>query len=267
MLNRLRDDFLFSDGGIKGWLKLAVLGVIALYVLCMLVAPWFYGGWDYVQSVWGYWQSFNAAFLAFVSSLIAFYISRFKEMERRRRELISARSFLPHALSELTAYLRKSSETLAKVYQYLATDEDRMLYTIPIPVPPEGYKEVFRECIKLAEPDLANYLSQIVMLMQVHEARLVDHIKSASLSKGDRPLLLAENTVFHMLELAELMRLVNNLFDYSRGERAFGLSSVSASEFNQAYFSLGVHVQDFDKLSEITARAIERNKGGWRLIK
>ncbi|OOF32803.1 hypothetical protein [Salinivibrio costicola] len=151
---------------------------VGLYFFSMVIYPWFSGGggWSNVQKVWMDWQALNVGILAFISSLVAFNISNHHANQQREREFLAARSFLPEALSELTSYFKQSANLLTEAWTRAKDDSDRCKTPLEAPVPklPENYKEIFSRCIALAEPEVAGYLSYVLMRLQVHHARVVD---------------------------------------------------------------------------------------------
>jgi len=144
----------------------------------MLIEPWFASqpwSWIYVQEVWDRWQTFNAAVIAFVSSLVAFNISRYNENKKREREFVAVKALLPHALSELTKYFKESSVFLISVWNQLDENPDsRPILKSELPVLPSTFQPIFTDAIKFAEPDVAEYLANVMRGLQIHNARLLD---------------------------------------------------------------------------------------------
>lgn len=141
-----------------------------LYAVCMFIIPFVLGGcdWPYVQNVWHRWQSLNASMLALVSSIIALNISLLKAENQRERNFLASKAFLPAALSELTAYFEESALLLKQGW----ASETGSKPGIKLPPPPKEYKSVFADCIRHATPDVGDYLSQILVWLQVHDSRL-----------------------------------------------------------------------------------------------
>ena len=222
------------------------LGVAA--VLCsifMIVVPLFNGGgdWGYVQDFWGRWQTLTAGMLALVSSFIAFNISSYnadKQRERadkqRERDFLASKAFLPAALSELVSYFKDSASVLIKGWE--STDESKPEFIIPDL--PQGYKEVFVHCIRHAEPPVGDYLSQILVSLQIHDSRLRDYIKRASGKNDFNP---EKGTLIgYFYGLGELHALVSNLFEFARNRGEFNSRPLNWEDFNNAYVNLDVRI-------------------------
>jgi hypothetical protein len=148
-----------------------------LYLFSMFVYPWVHshGDWTHVQSVWDKWQSLNVGMLAFLSSVIAFNISRFNANKQRERDFLASKAFLPAALSELTAYFKSSASILVNGWESIEGPRPE----IEAPKLPDDYKSIFGQCIRYASPDVGDYLSRILVRLQVHSARLLEFVRQS----------------------------------------------------------------------------------------
>lgn len=241
---------------------LNVAGIPAALVMTvgMVVFPWFAGGfsWAYVHAVWMDWQTLNVGVLAFAASLIAFNISRYHDNQQRHREFIAARSFLPEALSELISYFKASAKLLTDALEYVSRDQNISAPqpSFELPAPPEGYREIFSRCISLAEHDVAEHLSRILMRMQIHNARitsLVDELRPES-----RTVVLKQNIITYLYRLGELQALTGQVFNYARGLEPFKRESLTWEDFTNAYNNLDIWVEEIEDLEGFTRRAIKR---------
>lgn len=233
-----------------------------LYVICMAVAPWFQGGrdWAHVQNVWDRWQTLNAGILAFIASVIALNISKYRVNKQRERQFISARAFLPHALSELITYYKQSAKLFLEVWPCLEKRDERPPFPLASVVPelPESYKETFSRCIEQAEPDVGDYLAMILVQLQVHHARMKDLY--ASLTQPSHLVVVRANVMSYMYRLAQLQVLVEKIFPFARGTEKFENSSPVWDDYRNAYGNLDISPEDFDDLVGFTKRAIERSE-------
>lgn len=230
-----------------------------LYFVSMIVAPWFDGGWEwgYVQSVWDRWQTLNVGVLAFISSVIAFNISKYNANKQRERQFVAARAFMPHALSELTSYCKQSSVVLREAWDHLAvSEESRSPLRAELPVLPESYKEVFSRCIAEAEPEVAGYLADILVKLQVHHSRLYE-LKN-TFGQGGRMVWTQGNVMDYLFSLGELQALINRLFGFARGMESFNGTNLLWKDYRTAYFNLDIRVEDVGDLAGFTQRAISR---------
>lgn len=235
------------------WLLLVLTG---LYIYSMLIHPWLYGGWKHVHAVWYDWQSLNVGILAFLASVIAFNVSRHNAAQQRKRELVAARSFLPESLSELSEYFRECGAALCTAYSNVRQPQAPFQH-IATPQPPSGYKEIFSNCISLADNELAEHLSYILACLQVHHARI------CTLAEEQKPnsqtVVTPETVLSYIFRLGELQALVNNTFDYARGEEQFVAKPLDLKSYQTAYANLRIRRHNIDELEGFTERALKRN--------
>lgn len=246
-----------------GILNLLGIPVAALYVLSMFVYPWIKegGDWQQVQDVWDRWQSLNVGMLAFISSITAFNISRFNAEKQRERDFQASKAFLPDALSGLSSYLRSSAAVFIEGWE----SEPGSTLRLSAPLPPSGYKEVFKECIRHAEPDVGAYLSRILVWLQVHASRLEGYIEQQGDNTWVHPDRL--NLISYLYRLGELQALVNRLFPFSRNMAPFDSSPLVWEDFRNAYGNLDIWVNEIRidetyNLEAFTRRALERAARG-----
>lgn len=224
---------------------------VALYVYSMLIYPWIdgNGNWAHVHAVWDKWQTFNAGLIAFVASLIALNISRINNDRQRERDFLASRAFLPAAFSELTSYFKTSATLLTQVW------EDGV-QGVATPTPPSDYRDIFKECIRHAAPGVGEYLTTILVKLQVHQARMEDIIDGSNVA--DRYALIS-----YLFQLGFLKVLVDKQFQFARGEDPFDESPLAWADFKNAYGLLDLHIEEFEaddkwNLKAVTQRAIER---------
>lgn len=226
-------------------LLLNVVSAIAFtaYFYSMFVHPFIDGGWSwkYVQSVWFSWQALNVGMLAFGASIIAFNISRYHVAKQLEREFVTAKAFLPQALSELCQYLGSSAPALIEAYQNAKDIKHKRKSTdATIPVTPSSHIVVFSDCIKSATPEIAQYLASILMKLQVHNARM-----QVLPSEGGSYLPYAKSCLY---SLVELQVLVNALFDFARNKKSFDGCKHTMDQYLSALNQLGLKEDDYEEL-------------------
>jgi hypothetical protein len=234
--------------------------LLAVYLFAMYVFPWFDGHWTWahVQAVWDRWQTLNAGALAFLASLIAFNIAKFNENVQREREFVAAKSFLPSTLSALMEYFSRSARVLEGLWE---ANGHPLAPPLNYPELPPGYREVFSDCIRHADPQVGSYLSSILVQLQIHDARLRDaqsHGADDHIAGTDRYSVIA-----YLYRLGELYVLVAKLFGFARGEEAFESKTLNWEDFRNAFGILDVEVDDIfidDKmnLQAFTQRRLAR---------
>lgn len=252
-----------------GWLKgdriidlLNWIGtpLVVFYTYSMIIYPWIQGrgDWGHVHQVWMDWQTLNVGVLAFISSMVAFNISKYHENQQRHREFIAARSFLPEALSDLSSYFKLSAELLGEAWCRVVNEPDRCNDPLEheVPILPNNYREIFGRCISLGDPEVSQFLSYMLMRLQVHHSRMTDLDKSFQANSSR--MVMSTNIKSYLYRLAELQALVDRVIDFSRGLEEFSGSPLTWEEFKNAYGSLNIWIGEFEDLEGFTKRAIER---------
>jgi len=255
---RVRGYFRLSTS--LNFLSVCCLVAGTLYAISMLVYPWFVspGGWKHVQDVWDHWQGLNVGMLAFLSSVIAFNISRYNAGQQRAREFLAAKAFLPQAFSELSEYFKASASVLARAWGRQRNED----IEIDPPHQPSDYKEVFEKCIRHATPEVGQYLVDILVWMQVHNARLREFFrKDAGIVRINLDRM---NLLTYLYRLGQLQALINKNFDFARNIKPFDSASLNWEDFRNAFGNLNIWPQEYviddhSNLEGVTKRAIERN--------
>ena len=214
---------------------------LALYVSAMFIFPWFdgYGCWAHVQAVWDRWQTLNAGALAFLASLIAFNIAKFNENVQREREFVAAKSFLPSTLSELILYFSQSARVLEGLWEANGHPSATPLIHPDLPA---GYREVFSNCIRHADPQVGTYLSNILVHLQVHDARLRDATENTTGARSSEPD--RHSVIAYLYGLGQLYALVGKLFSFARGEESFDSKALNWEDFRNAFGVMEVELGD-----------------------
>lgn len=250
---------IFKSSVLVNIVNCAGLPLLAIYCFSMFLHPWVAGNgsWEYVQAVWDRWQSLNTGALAFVASLLAFNISRFNEHRQRERDFVAAKAFLPSTLSGLMEYCSRC----ARIYDAIWNSTVPTMAPVEVPVPPNDYREVFSNCIRHADPAVGSCLSNILVQLQVHEARLLDAVV-LSTREHDRGVD-RHTLIVYVFRLGELYSLIGNLFGFARGEEAFRSKSLTWDDLRSAYSILDfdieeMHIDDVMNLEAFTKRRLER---------
>jgi len=208
--------------------------LLAIYGFSVFVYPWPASGWNWqhAQLVLDRWQTLNAGALAFIASLVAFNISRYNEDRQREREFTAAKAALPSALSSLCEYCLQSAE----VFCALAKPVGVMPRKITCPVLPADCKPVFTECIRHADPEIGDYLANILVRLQIHDARIRSAVGQPARRRFvDKPALIS-----YSLRLGELHSLICNLFAFARSEEPFQLRDLTWEDFRNSYSILKI---------------------------
>jgi hypothetical protein len=233
------------------------LPAATFYGFCMFILPWIQGSgdWTYVQDVWDRWQSVNVGMLALVSSITALNISRFNAENQRERDFLASKAFLPAALSELVIYFEASASLLKQGWKA----EPGSKPGIELPPLPEEYKAVFGDCIRHASPDVGDYLSQILVWLQVHDSRMRGYASQGQENGHFSPQ--KHNLLNYFFRLGELQAMVNKLFDFARNMAKFDSSPLKWEDFHTAYANLDIWENEIEitgglGLEEYTKRNI-----------
>ena len=108
--------------------------------------------------------------------------------------------------------------------------------------PPDGYREVFSNCIRHASPEVGAYLVRILVLMQLHDARLHDAIQREP--GGDERVIDRYTLLAYVLRLGELYALLGGLFGFARSEESFTSKELTWDELQSAYRVMGLEIDD-----------------------
>lgn len=251
---------IFKSSVLVDLVNYAGVPFLVIYAISMFFYPLLaWANWEEVQLIWDRWQSLNAAALAFAASLIAFNISKFNEDRQRERDFIAAKAFLPSTLSGLMDYFLSSARIFGTFWESSGTANSILPHH---PVLPPDYREVFSNCIRHADPAVGTYLSNILVRLQVHDARLRDMVSQADNGQAvdvDRHTLIS-----YLYRLGELYAQIGQLFGFARGEEAFSARKLEWENFRNAYGIFDIDTDDIFidehmNLKEFTKRAIERS--------
>lgn len=233
--------------------------LVGVYFFSMFMYPFIGGNWTHAQSVWHDWQSLNVGVLAFVSSLIAFNISRYNANKQRDREFIAERALLPQALSELSEHLKQCAELLSEVWSIKHDLSAYRSLTVQSKKPEldPALQKVFSNCIRHGEPHVAEHLAKVLMHLQVSESRILglQKILNTNVALGSN----LENIQSYMFGLAQIQALINETFEFARGEGEFSQVNVGIDELTTAYLNLDIRMETIDNLLSYTKKRLARN--------
>lgn len=227
--------------------------LVGIYFISMILFPYFANGkeWSYLQSTWHSWQTLNAAMIALFSSITALSISRINANEQRKREFVAAKAFLPAALSELNDYFKECAEVMKEAWPRVSGEENHDTRGLDIHPPelPAEYKEVFKECIRHADREIAETLAKVLSKIQIHRSRFTSYI---DMFKPDSDIIpTIGNGLNYFYDLAELYVFSARLLNYARG-KYFDSSKPSREEIENAYKNFDMFEEDYEKLIEYT---------------
>lgn len=255
---RVRGYFRLSTA--SNFLSICCLLAGVVYASGMLVYPWFVSprGWKHVQLVWDHWQGLNVGMLAFLSSVIAFNISRYNAEQQRAREFLAAKAFLPVAFDELCGYFKGSASVLARAWKRQGNEN----IDIDPPHLPSDYREIFEKCIRHATPEVGQYLVNILVQLQVHNARMREFFRKDDGVIRINPHRL--NLLTYLYRLSQLQALINKNFGFARNIEPFDPAPLNWEDFRNAFGNLSIWPQEYvaddhSNLEGFTKRAIQRN--------
>lgn len=229
----------------KSSIRFILIIAFIAYIASMLFYPFYSvegcigGKWFHVQKVWDRWQTFNVGVIALFSSVLALETTIYNENKQRKRNFQAAKAFLPDALSELITYYKWSAKIYAQVWS--ARDEEFHKLQDMDDNLPTSYKTIFVDCIRYAEPELAQYLANILALLQVHNSRLATYYAGAFYQIDRNKLFLLSN----IINLAELHGLTAKLFHFARGDEEFNNEKLTIDNFHNAYSNLNIIVENY----------------------
>jgi hypothetical protein len=135
-----------------------------------------------------------------------------------------------------------------------SSDQNRSPLKTDTPSLPVGYREVFRDCIKYAEPAVSNSLARILTQLQIHNSRMRDLIKSFQQNSSE--IVVPQNIIGYLHGIGEIQALVNANFSYARGREDFDDSPLERQDYYSALVVGGIEIDDYDGLQETIERAI-----------
>ncbi|WP_028448384.1 hypothetical protein [Chitinibacter tainanensis] len=235
------------------------------YICCMLIYPFYVGGWQTAHAVWYDWQTFNAGILAYFSTLILFSISRYHSLQQRRRELIAARSLLSNALAALTEHNKKCAKIILEGYKHLSpTESHKSTSSLQPPQIPNEHLSTFEKCIILANPQISERLAEILRELQKINSRLDDFM---SFSEAEDTPLNLDYINATLIRLGIVQVMINELFPYSRGDEQFHPPNLEWKILKNAYLNLGIDLDlnNLGNLENKTKEWIKNENGQWRL--
>lgn len=180
-----------------------------------------------------FWERFlplHIGWLALLGGTTSLRIVELREERARERKRIAALAFLPEAFSELCGYCERSVELLGEALEraYGAQNNRTPLTNRPPELPPL-YRTVFKDLVEWSVPDVAEYLSQILVKLQVHQSRM------ASLAHRFRPnvrvmVVLPPEIHAYLMAIGTIRGLINKNFEFARGEGEFDSSQLTGQE-------------------------------------
>lgn len=249
-----------ADSGVR---RLNLIGIppLLMYVFFMIIYPEYLAeeaSWDHVQAVWDRWQTLNAAILAVIASFVALNITKYREAKLKEWRFTAARASLPLALSEMSAYLKASAALLVEVYKHIEQGKRNGMRPFENHVPslPLSSINVFKSCIEPADPEVGEYMAQILKKLQIHHSRLEQLYSSFNI--GSTTIHDKEYVKSVMFSLGELYAHVGNLYPFARAEADFDGSILQLDMYVNAYTLLGIECEDVEDLYEFTERAVDR---------
>lgn len=234
------------------FLKISVIVFLPLFILSMLVVPWINYDWQYLQKVWHSWQGFNVGMLAFLSTSIIFLYTHTKNEEQRKRELIAALAFLPSALATISNYLRDCIPTLEEAFdRTLSSKPNATRQTLEKKPPelPQSFQAVFKECIRNAEPQEGELLSEVLRKLQIQNSRL-QNLYDKEICEGSKMFVTPHNIKSYFHDVLFIKALVDILYPYARGG-VLDSFKVSQKEITSALAVLDIGQSYQDSLTQL----------------
>lgn len=254
------------------WLDIVnYLGIVlfGIYFSCMFVYPfWFEGNWWYAQRVWNSWQPLNASMLAFFSAIIAINITKNNERKKRRREqkqrernFEAAKAFLPHVLSELIVYTKSCAALLKESIFLVNNNSEKGNLNLQLPILPTSYQEIFKDCIKNAEPKVAKNLAYLLNKLQIQNSRITGLYESFADKNSIRIKFKDNLTILgHIYDLCEIYALFYKAFEFARGISQFPEKDLVIGDFCNALFNLEITEVNYEDLNKIIEGRLENHR-------
>lgn len=191
------------------------MGLLALLIGNLVGSPTRTDSWLY------HWQTLITGALALLGAVATVWVilrqigqaDKLHE-EGWRRESLAARGVLAVALNAITDYAVASLTELVKLHKL---HRDGRAIPIPeFPPLPAEIIEPFRLAIRAAEPDKAEELTQVLGMLQIHNAHLRDIAESIRSTGGPRYFRGPADLTRCAVGAAKLYAAASNLFAYAR---------------------------------------------------
>jgi hypothetical protein len=131
-----------------------------------------------------------------------------------------------------------------------------------VPVPPTGHREVFSNCISLADHNFSEFLYYILNCIQIQNSRFSG--LHESFTGKSTTIYGPDFTLACLLRLCELHHLVAGLYQYSRGEEEFfTVSTLDLKAIKSSILSLSLLPLQ-EPLEELAEKRLKIKQDAWR---
>lgn len=235
---------------------LFVATLVFTYFLAMAVIPFYRGNysWDNMQEVWHSWQGLNVGMLAFFSTFFLYKAAVYREEEKRKRDFKTAKAFLPSALGQLNELLKLYADYTNDYATYLESkrhnpylkktpkqlQEDLQENLLKIKPTTNNYEDIFRKCIKNAEPKVAEYLSGTIIRLQMLNTRLFSNLNFIDTRKNLSDDNLSGDIKMLTKNIIEVGCFVYSLWSYAGGEIDFEITEINPQIVDHVIKNLGI---------------------------
>jgi hypothetical protein len=214
------------------------LGVVLAIAWLRSPAP---GKWVYD------FQTLLAGILAVLAAAFTIFSTARIEAVKRERDLSSARSVLPLALTEICEYCERCARQLDDLRRTAVGGRIRLPGSFAAPVLANSAVPVLRDCIRSADRPHSERLIDLARNMQVQGAR---HRGLAGINdRTISPIEIAQA----VYDAAQLYAQASSLFDFARGEEG-EYHPPDESSVHSALNILGFSTWDFEELDEMLER-------------
>ena len=166
---------------------------------------------------------------------------------------------MPEALSALSSYFGESVAVLVEAWNQITDQNLRSKSPLinRLPTLANEYRQTFATCISMSDSDVSQYLSVILVKLQIHDARLKELHKN--FCENSSMLITTHNIESYLLGLAELKALINKIYGFARGLEEFDGSKLVLEDYRNAYGNLNIYPEEFGGLKEFTERCVQRS--------
>ena len=232
--------------------RVTLLFILSVHFLSMVVWPLYDRNLDfnYLMAVWSRWQTYNASLFAIYASIGAFSIQHYLDDQKRKRNFIASRAFLPDALHKASKYCRHVSDILKDIWNSEASDtpyDTEFLSKDSLTIETEA-KEVFEKCIREAPIDVGNWMATLMAQIQILDARL--EMLKQNLS-SPRDLIISKSDVISAFcRLLALKARIDRLYDFARGLGGLNTTELNHDEFYNASHNLNIVIDNIKDTSD-----------------
>lgn len=189
-------------------LELSKVFILGWFVFAVLMPIILADSWVETQNIWDRWQTLNTGVLAFGAGMFVYWATKYNEKKELERKFFAVIPFIADVASELSTYLKMSATF---INESIDNGELHQVVGGSFHAPPWPGSERLREVVELSSPHISDFVSKLIIELQIHKARMDE------LAKNNRAEI-SLNLLYYGVGVAVLHARVGRLFELSRND-------------------------------------------------